>query len=105
MGLTVYWTQFAEDKLEDIFNYYVFKDSRRVAENLVNNIVEVTLDLDKNPLLGQREENLSNRIQEFRYLVHKNYKIIYWIDNINEMLLISNVFDSRQDPQKLNRTP
>ncbi|WP_407934944.1 type II toxin-antitoxin system RelE/ParE family toxin [Flavobacterium arundinis] len=68
MGLTVYWTQFAEDKLEDIFNYYAFKASTRIAENLVNNIVEITLDLDKNPLSGQIEENLSHRIQEFSYL-------------------------------------
>lgn len=105
MGLIVYWTQFAEDKLEDIFNYYVFKASIRVAGSLVDGIVEATLDLDKNPLSGQIEPNLSNRVQEFRYLIYKNYKIVYWIDTINEMVLISNVFDTRQNPQKLNRTP
>lgn len=33
MGLTVYWTQFAEDKLDDIFEYYKFKAGIKVAQN------------------------------------------------------------------------
>lgn len=105
MGLTVYWTQFAEDKLEDIYNYYKYKASARVAANLVNGIVEATLDLDTNPFIGQREELLLNRIQEFRYIVFQNYKIIYWIDELNSMILISNIFDTRQNPVKLDHTP
>jgi len=105
MGLTVYWTQFAEDKLEDIYTYHKYKAGKRTANKLVNELVDVTLDLDQNPHIGQKEEFLSNRLQEFRYVVYKNYKIIYWIDIPNKMLLISNVFDTRQNPLKINRTP
>ena len=39
MGLEVYWTQFAEDKLEDIFNYYKIKAGSKIAEHLVEGIV------------------------------------------------------------------
>ena len=105
MGLTVYWTQFAEDKLKDIYDYYRYKANPKVAANLVNGIVDATLDLDRKPFAGQKEELLSDRLQEFRYIVFQNYKIIYWIDNLNNMILISNVFDTRQNPVKLNRTP
>jgi len=39
MELTVYWTQFAEDKLEDVFLYYSEKASLRVARNLIDEII------------------------------------------------------------------
>jgi len=40
MGLTVYWTQFAKGKLEDIFAYYSIKASLRVAHNLIDEIID-----------------------------------------------------------------
>lgn len=40
MGLTVYWTQLAENKLEDIFEYYKFKAGLRVAQTLVTGIID-----------------------------------------------------------------
>ena len=79
MGLTIYWTQFAQNKLEDIFEYYKFKTGIRVAQVLIDGIVNSSLTLEFNAFGGQKEELLSDRIQDFRYLVFKNYKIIYWI--------------------------
>lgn len=102
MGLTVYWTQFAENKLEDIFEYYKFKAGIRVAQTLVNGIIDISLSLEFNAYGGQKEEHLSERKQDFRYLVFKNYKIIYWIDEVKQIVFISNVFDTRQNPQKLS---
>lgn len=103
MELTVYWTQLAEDKLIDIFEYYKFNAGLKVAQSIVNGIIETTLELDKNPFGGQKEELLSDRIQEFRYTIFKSYKIIYWVDKTNKLILISNVFDSRQNPEKLRK--
>jgi plasmid stabilization system protein ParE len=40
MELTVYWTQFAEEKLEDIFMYYNDKASLRIAQKLINEIID-----------------------------------------------------------------
>lgn len=102
MGLTVYWTQFAENKLEDIFEYYKFKAGIRVAQTLVNGIIDISLSVEFNAYGGQKEELLSERKQDFRYLVFKNYKIIYWIDEFKQIVFISNVFDTRQNPQKLS---
>jgi len=36
MGLGVFWTEFAEKKLEDIFLYYKNKASVSIAQKLVN---------------------------------------------------------------------
>lgn len=101
MGLTVYWTQLAEDKLDDIFEYYKFKAGIKVAQTLVNEIIDVSFTLEFNAYGGQKEELLSERVQDFRYLVFKNYKIIYWIDGDKQIVFVSNIFDTRQNPQKL----
>lgn len=103
MELIVYWTQFAEDKLDDIFNYYKLKASVRIAQNLTNGIIDATIDLVKNPQIGQKEILLSERFQEFRYLVYKNYKIIYWVNAEKHRIEIINVFDTRQNPAKLEQ--
>ncbi len=102
MALIVYWAQFAENKLEDIFSYYSQKASLRIASQLVDGIISRSLELEKNPLLGQKELNLADRLQEFRYLVYKNYKIIYWINQDKKRIEILNLFDCRQDPGKIN---
>ncbi|MFH1001526.1 MAG: type II toxin-antitoxin system RelE/ParE family toxin [Bacteroidota bacterium] len=104
MGLEVYWSQLAEDKLVDIYNYYKLKASKRIAQNLINGIVDSTLDLHKNPHIGQNELLLKDRKQEFRYLLFKNYKIVYWINSDFKRIEIANVFDCRQDPIKINET-
>lgn len=103
MELEVYWTQFAEDKLTDIFEYYHFNTGVKVAQNLVNGIIDESLKLRTNPFIGQKEDLLLNRVQEYRYLVFNNYKIIYWIDDINKIIFVSHVFDTRQNPIKMDR--
>ena len=101
MELTVYWTQFAENKLEDVFSYYIEQASEKIAHRLVDGIIDKSLELAKNPLIGQKEILLSDRIQEFRYLVYKNYKIIYWVNEANQRVEIVNLFDCRQNPLKM----
>jgi plasmid stabilization system protein ParE len=61
------------------------------------------LKLQKQPDIGQIEELLTDRIQNFRYLVHKNYKIIYWINIEQSRIEIVDVFDTRQNPVKVKR--
>ena len=101
MALTVYWTQFAENKLEDIFSYYESKAGLRVANKLVFEIVDKTIGLEKNPLIGQKEPLLATRPEDFRYLICKSFKIIYWNNNIRKRIEIVNVFDCRQNPEKI----
>ena len=101
MELSIYWTQFAEDKLNDIFEYYKFNAGIKVAENLTNGIINASFEIDKNPYGGQKEELLNDRIQEYRYIVFKSYKIVYWVDEINGMILVSHVFDTRRNPKKI----
>jgi toxin ParE1/3/4 len=104
MGLKIFWTQFAEDKLQDIFYYYKEKAGIKTARKIVNEIIDKTINLDENPKIGQIEEFLQDKPQEFRYLVSTNYKIIYYINSETERIIIANVFDVRQNPDKLVET-
>jgi plasmid stabilization system protein ParE len=104
MGLEVFWSQFAEDKLQDIFQYYKFKAGAKIAKKIANEIIDKTLILEQNEKIGQIEELLIKRKQEFRYLISGNYKIIYYINSETNKIIIANVFDTRQNPLKLNET-
>lgn len=88
MGLSVYWTQLAQEKLEDIFEYYKFKAGIRVAQTLVDAIIDSSLSLEINAFGGQKEELLSSRFENFRYIAFKNYKIIYWIDEAKQIVYV-----------------
>ena len=104
MELEVYWTRLAENKLDDIYDYYESKAGTRIARKLITGIIDKTIGLSKNHHIGQKEELLSERPQNFRYLVFKNYKIIYWINQNKNRIDIVNVFDTRQNPLKMKKT-
>ena len=104
MELNLFWTDFSQKELEKIYEYYRENAGIRVAKNLVNGIYNETLKLKSQPRIGQEEEILKNRKQEFRYLVYKNYKVIYWINEKENRIEINDVFDTRQNPTKIKRT-
>ncbi len=101
MELKIYWTNFAKSELRKIFNYYKEEADLEIAKKLVNNIVKSTLKLSNQPYIGVKEPLLEDRKQEFRYLVHKNYKIIYWYNKEKSRIDIADVFDTRQNPIKI----
>jgi len=70
--------------------------------NLIDGIIEKSMELENSPLVGQIELLLADRIQEFRYLIYKKYKLIYRVNQDKKRIEIINVFDCRQNPQKLN---
>src|SRR5690606_14603302 len=104
MGLKVFWTHFSENELDKIYEFYREKAGVRIAKKLVTGIYNETLKLKKQPQIGQIEELLKNRKEEFRYLVYKNYKVIYWINEKENRVEINDVFDTHQNTIKIERT-
>lgn len=99
MGMKILWSDFALAELEEILYYYQVKASSTVALSLVRTIFKKTLILKTNPFVGVKESLLSDRPDEYRYLVYKNYKIIYRCND--NLIVIIKVFDSRQNPAKI----
>jgi plasmid stabilization system protein ParE len=101
MALTIIWSKFAKTQLKEIMNSYSVVAGIAVAHRLVSKIINRVDILYNNPRAGQSEEFLEHYIEGFRYLVEGNYKIIYWINN--DEIIISSVFDCRQNPVKMTK--
>jgi plasmid stabilization system protein ParE len=101
MEVKVLWSDTSLFQLQEIFEYYSYKASPNVARKIIKGIVEKSILLESNPLIGVKEPLLVDRPFEYRFIVENNYKIIYrFNDNIARIV---SVFDCRQNPQKLDR--
>ena len=100
----ILWTDFAINQLKDIFDYHLIKASPNIAQRLIQKIIDATIILENNPKSGRKEELLTDLHQEFRFVIVKNYKIIYWIDYEFSIINIATVFDTRQNPIKIRKT-
>ncbi len=103
MALSIYWTDFAKQELHSIFLYHKKQANLKVAKKLASEIARHTLILKTQENIGQSEGLLKNSVQKFRYLVYKNYKIIYWVNRERNQVEISDIFDTRQNPIKIKR--
>jgi toxin ParE1/3/4 len=73
----ILWTDFAINQLKDIFDYHLLNASSNIAQKLIQRIIEATIILENNPKSGRKEALLDTRTLEFRFIIVKNYKIIY----------------------------
>ena len=104
MAFEIIWSDFAETQIDDIYEYHKKKASISIAKKLVKGIINEPKKLINSPYLGQEEELLKERSLPYRYLVFKNYKLIYTVNIESNFIKITDVFDTRQNPPKLKRT-
>jgi len=71
----------------------------KVSNKIKVDIFDTTHQLKNHPLSGQLEPHLEKLNEGHRYLVSGNFKIIY--KPIKEGILITDVFDARQNPSKM----
>ncbi len=101
MEVKVLWSDTSLTQLQDIFDYYSISASTAVAKKIIKGIVNRSILLESNPLLGVKEPLLVNRPFEYRFIIESNYKIVYrFSENI---VRIVSVFDCRQNPQKVKK--
>ena len=98
--MKIIWSDFASKTLLEIYKYYKGSANKDVATKIKNNIFSSTRQLVKHPDSGQIELTLEQLGEGHRYLVRDNYKIVYKI--VEEGILIADIFDTRQDPRKIN---
>lgn len=104
MKYKIIWSEFSEKQIDSIFEYYEQKSkSYDVALKIVTRILKAPDILIENPRIGQKEMSLKHRKIEYHYMVESNYKIIYSIDDKTKSVKIADVFDTRQNPKKIER--
>jgi len=104
MDLKILWTDFAKSELNRIYIFYFDHAGSKIAKSETKKIARATLRLKKQPEIGQVEGFLKGRSHEFRYLVHQSFKIIYWINWEQNQVEIVDVFHTKQNPEKMQRT-
>ena len=104
MNFKIIWSDFSETQLDEVYEYYEKKASLKVATKIVTGIIKESEKLINASFIGQEEELLKDREIKYRYLVFKNYKVIYSVDEQNGFIKIADVFDTRQNPPKIKRT-
>lgn len=104
MIFVIQWSDFEEDELQCIYEYYLEKEGEKVAKKIVSSILEKITILSGNAYLGQREGLLKGRQSVYRYLVIGHYKIIYNVDERVQIVKILDVFDCRQSSDKITRS-
>jgi plasmid stabilization system protein ParE len=99
--MKVVWTKFALNALLEVFTYYKTNVGFAIAINIRNNILSSARQLQNFPLSCPKEELLEDLGEGHRCLIRGNYKVIYKI--VNEQLFITDVFDTRQNPERIKR--
>ena len=98
--MKIIWSEFSIRLLAEIYSYYKTKASTKVAKEIKSDIFSATKHLCNYPDSGQIEENLEHLNEGYRYVISRNYKIIY--KKIPQGILIIDIFDSRQNPDKIS---
>ena len=104
MEIKILWTDFAKSAVRSIYDYYLEHVSRNLARKLVIGIVAETKQLQYQPIMGTLEPLLEKDPRNFRYILYKSYKIIYWFNEDRNAIEIVDVFDSRQNPIKISKS-
>jgi len=93
------YTEQALVSLEEALNFITPKVSYNKLNEIKGNILDAADTLILQPLQGQKEPFLEHLGLEHRRLIVSHYKIIYRV--IEEYIYITDIFDSRQDPDKM----
>ncbi|WP_320167935.1 type II toxin-antitoxin system RelE/ParE family toxin [Mangrovibacterium marinum] len=94
------YTEQALLSLEETLTFLSAKVSPRKLLEIRNKILDAADSLLIQPLQGQEEPFLKHLQLGHRRIISGHYKIIYRIEG--EWIYITDIFDSRQDPDTMN---
>lgn len=105
MKFELIWSLYSRQSLREINIYYSKVASEKTSKKLIQGIIQKAETLKNAQLSGQKEILLESHTNDFRYLLFKNYKIIFSVNNENSTILIYDIFDCRRNPELLEKLP
>jgi len=100
--MQIVWSDFAINELNKVYRYYSENVGIKVAQMITTEVINKVDQLVLHPNSGSIEPQLVALNQAHRFLMSGNIKIIYRI--IESKLIITDVFDCRQNPTKIFRS-
>ena len=98
--MKIKWYIEASGDLDKIYDYYLTKNPRAAAM-MYNKILDDVEILATQPYIAAIEQILIDCPENYRSLIVENYKVVYFIKD--DLVLIVQIFDCRQNPIKLKR--
>ena len=95
-------THFAVHQIKYIYDYYSFFVSIKIAKIIKAEIISAIKTLKTEEVEWQEDEFLGYLKKNHRRLVCGHYKIIYYFNKTENIVYVTDIFDSRQDPIKEN---
>jgi mRNA-degrading endonuclease RelE of RelBE toxin-antitoxin system len=94
-------TETALSNLENGLKFMRKKHPEKLCFEVGKNVIRSANDLASNPNLGQIEPLLQSLNLNHRRIMVGHFKIIYRIIEKPNIILVTDIFDSRQDPNKM----
>lgn len=102
MVMQVKWTQRALRRLNIAVNYGLREFGINTALQFYKRVKSYEPLLATNPYMGKVEETLRERQVEYRsFVIHPHFKLIYYVNEKKQCVVITYLFDTRQAPEKL----
>lgn len=100
--MQVEWKKRATRQLEAIIAYGESNFGQQATTRFYQKVKTGSMRLADNPELGFPEPLLAERKRNYRSLiVAEHYKIIYWVDAIQSIIYIADLWDTRREPARL----
>lgn len=97
--MKIIFTEQALYSHEEVLNFLAPKVTQEKLIEIRDEILDATDNLVLQPYIGSREPFLEHLGLGHRRLIVSHYKIIYRVKG--EYIYITDIFDSRQDPDKM----
>ncbi len=97
--MKVVYTEQALTSLEETLEFIALSVTQKKMIEIRDRILDRADTLLKQPLIGQKEPFLDHLGLGHRRLIEGHCKIIYKV--VGEYIYITDIFDSRQDPDKM----
>jgi plasmid stabilization system protein ParE len=96
--------RYHEDVLPYIYENFSFERAIEVDEN----ILRAAGTLNKKPGRGRKEKYLEEAKEEFKFILHKEtkhleIKIIYYINEVEGIVYITDFFPTKMNPQRISK--
>ncbi len=93
------YTEQSLESLEESLEFIAEDTPYCKVMEIRDGILDETGLLEDNPYIGQEEQYLKHLELGHRRIIKDNYKIIYRV--IGQYIYITDIFDTRQDPEKM----
>ncbi|MBR3432006.1 MAG: type II toxin-antitoxin system RelE/ParE family toxin [Bacteroidaceae bacterium] len=99
---TVIWSLNAQEEKRRLYLVGQLEFGTYIANKTALRIKEIQKLLERFPKMGYKEQLLVERSLTYRaYHINKRFKIIYWFDEVKDMVIIEDIWDVHREPQNL----